>query len=119
MQFLLDRLAEFCNALGMGLNVKKCEILLFAGTQFAYDNLSRDVIGLSCAGKAMPIKERAKYLGLRYDPGFSFDSCRMELSDVGRKAVFALAHKLERNRIWVPGLMLRCFATQIRPILNE
>jgi hypothetical protein len=53
----------------------------------------RDVTGLNVAGKAIPIKERAKYLGLRYGPWFSFDSCRMrmELSDVGRKAVLALA----------------------------
>ncbi len=43
----------------MSLNVKKCKILLFAGTQFTYNNLSRDVTGLNFAGKAIP-KERAK-----------------------------------------------------------
>ena len=118
MQFLLDRLAEFCEAFGMSLNIGKCELLLFAGTQSSYDVLHRDAMGLRFAGHVLPVKERAKYLGFRYGPGFSFDSCRVELCDVGRRAVFALMRKLELNRLWAPDLMLRCFESQIRPILS-
>ena len=118
MQFLLDRLAEYCEAFGMSLNVSKCEVMVFAGTQASHEALMRDASGLVFAGQPLPVKDRAKYLGLRYGPGFAFDSCRMELCDVGRKAAFALLRKLEENRLQVPDIMLRCFETQVRPILS-
>lgn len=118
MQFLLDRLSEFCDAFGMSLNIDKCELLVFAGTQSAHDWLFRGAEALRFEGQPIPIKDRARYLGLRYGPGFAFDSCRMELCDVGRKAAFALMHQLDRNRIWVPDLMLRCFDVQVRSLLS-
>ncbi|GLC60471.1 hypothetical protein PLESTB_001617100 [Pleodorina starrii] len=118
MQFLLDRLVEYCEGFGMSLNVNKCELLVFAGRQDTLATLMEGASQLRFAGQPVPVKERAKYLGLRYGPSFSFDSCRMELCDVGRRAVFALMQKLDRNRIWVPDLMLRCFDVQIRSLLS-
>jgi hypothetical protein len=39
MQFLLDRLADYCEAFGMSLNVSKCEVMVFAGTQASHEAL--------------------------------------------------------------------------------
>jgi hypothetical protein len=107
MQFLLGRLAEYCEAFGMSLNVSKCEVTVFAGTQASHEALMRDASGLVFAGQPLPVKDRAKYLGLRYGPGFAFDSCRMDLCDVGRKPAFSLLRKLEVNRLQVPDIMFR------------
>ena len=71
MQFLLDRLAEFCDAFGMNLNVGKCELMVFAGRQTSYDALLSHAAGLRYAGQTVPVKERAKHLGLRYGCEFT------------------------------------------------
>jgi hypothetical protein len=45
----------------MSLNVRICEVMVYARTQVSHEALMRDAGGL--------VKERANYLGLRYGPG--------------------------------------------------
>jgi hypothetical protein len=112
----VDGLVDYGEGFGMNLNVNKCELLVFAGRQDTLATLTEGAKQLRFGGEPVPVKERAKYL--RYGPSFSFDSCRMELCNVGRRAVFALMRKLDRIRIWAPDLMLRCFDLQVRSLLS-
>ena len=116
-QWLLDRLAEFCEAFGMRVNLSKCELLVFAPPS-ARDTVCQEAEALRFQGNTIPMKSRVRYLGLNYGPGASFCACREEIAVSGRKATFALARALKDSRMLVPDIMLSCYNAQVRSILS-
>ena len=99
MQFLLNRLYEFCIAFGMRVNIAKCETLVFAPLRHQQQTGMAQACALSDGPDMVrtPIKERARYLGLHYGPAASFDSCYQELITAGKRAAFALLAALDKR----------------------
>ena len=118
MQYLLDRLKEFCAAFGMRVNMTKCETLVYAGDGHMRTQLRLAATTLSYDGHPIPLVDRARYLGLHYGPDTPFGSCRRELVDSGRKALYKLLKSLDEQHVNAPGIMVQCFEVQIRSILS-
>ena len=120
MQFLLNRLHEFCIAFGMRVNITKCEMLVFAATPHAQALASAAATALSYGPSniRIPIKGRARYLGLHYGPATTFDSCYQELVAAGRRAAYALTGMLSKKQCLAPGIMHSCFEVQVRSVLS-
>jgi hypothetical protein len=116
-QWLLDRLAEFCVAFGMRVNLSKCELLVFAPPD-ARIAACQEAEALGFQGNTIPMKSRVRYLGLFYGPGASFCACREEIAAAGHKATFALARALKDSHMLVPDIMLSCYNAQVRSILS-
>ena len=117
VQWLLDRLAEFCEAFGMRVNLAKCELLIFASPS-AREAACLEAEALRLQGNPIPVKPRVRYLGLYYGPGTSFCACRDEIDAAGRKASFALTRALKDSHMLVPDIMLSCFNAQVRSVLS-
>ena len=109
-QWLLDRLAEFCEAFGMRANLSKCELLLVFTSPSTRNAACQEAEALRFQGNTLPMKSRVRYLGLFYGPGASFCACREEIAAAGHKATFALARALKDSHMLVPDIMLSCYA---------
>ena len=118
MQYLLERLKEFCVAFGMRVNISKCETLVYACNGQIRTQLRSAATALRYGGHPIPLVDRARYLGLYYGPDTPFESCRRELGDTGRKALYKLLKILEEQHVTAPDIMVQCFEVQIRSILS-
>ncbi|GFR49039.1 hypothetical protein Agub_g11063, partial [Astrephomene gubernaculifera] len=122
---LLADLREWCEAFGMRVNVRKCELMVFhprANIREAFAALC-PVVWTSIEGNArvpmvIPWVQRARYLGLHFGPGTPFVSCTEELLTSGRRAMFSLQRKLKRLGLLVPAVAVKCFDVQVRSILS-
>ncbi|GLC46236.1 hypothetical protein PLESTB_001538400 [Pleodorina starrii] len=125
LERLLQMLGLWCATFGMRVNVKKTEILgVHANPRI------REVMGLGppfvmsswengqWASKPIDWVGRARYLGIHYGPDLPFVSCTDELFSAGQRAIFSLINKLRRQGLLLPGVGLKCFNAQIRPILS-
>jgi hypothetical protein len=62
--------------------------------------------------------ERVRYLGLFWGSEKPFASCTFELFEAGRRAFYALCHRLDVCKIWAPAARLKCFDVQVRSVLS-
>jgi hypothetical protein len=125
LERLLQMLGLWCATFGMRVNVKKTEVLGVHPSLRVREvmSLGRPFVMSSWENGQwvpMPIDwvDRARYLGIHYGPGLPFISCTNELFVAGQRAMFSLISKLRRQGLLLPGVGLKCFNTQIRPILS-
>lgn len=121
MQFLLNRLYEFCEAFGMRVNIAKCEIMVFAANAVHRQTHAVYATALRYpypGDVSIPVKGRARYLGLYYGPSTTFDSCYQELIAAGKRAAYGLIAALDRQGCSAPDVMHTCFDVQVRSVLS-
>jgi len=112
----------------MSMNAGKCEVLYFHSDQvtckamYTLGEYGLVPIMVKERGvqvmKSLPWKDRARYLGLHYGPGTTFESCTDELYTSGQRALFSLVSKLRRQGLFVPAVAVRAFDAQVRSILS-
>ena len=125
---LLRSLREWCEAFGMSMNAGKCEVLYFHSDKvickamYTLGEYGLVFIMVKERGvqvmKSLPWKDRARYLGLHYGPGTTFESCTDKLYASGQRALFSLVSKLRRQGLFVPAVAVRAFDAQVRSILS-
>ena len=125
MNYLLALLDVFCGAFGMRVNVPKCELLVFHPVP-AFRQACAAADHVRFKGVAMPVTQRARYLGLFYGPPASrrasdalslFTGSHVELLAAGRRAVHLLRAKLAAHGLAIPYTAMTLFNTCIRNVL--
>ncbi len=101
------------------MNVTECEGMVFAshGQRVRAFTEHLESSPFRLCGSPVPMVSTARYLGLVYGPGAPFESCRAQLNDSGRAAMFGLMNKQSKLRIWAPAVRMRLFDGQVRPIV--
>jgi hypothetical protein len=102
----------------MRVNIAKCEIMVFAHTAPDRQLNAVRATALRYGGVSIPVKGRARYLGLYYGPATAFDSCYQELIAAGKRASLGLIAALDKKGCRAPDIMHTCFDVQVRSVLS-
>ena len=110
LQWILDRLGEYCDKWSMEVNTDKTKIMKFSGN----GHLCKIVFGYKSYSVENVLKY--KYVGIEFSSSGILTNAISNLSDRGMKALFILKRYICSGNI-KPAFGLKLFDQMIKPIL--
>jgi hypothetical protein len=112
LQEMLDRLAEFCRANSMFVNMEKSEVVVYGGGQ------QRPIAVFSYNGASLPIKSGYVYLGMKFEDGQPTKAAITAAVTRARKAVHAVQSRCHALKVRSVHLMCHLFDALVMPVLS-